>query len=95
METANENAKDPRFCVNLEISKGWATSIELVTEGGILPPQNVMIDCNKLPIKCRVCLSWKHKASDCKENKKRPIKGKERLYRTIKYTNKRKGKTFF
>ena len=32
METNNENAKDPRFCVNLEISKGWATNIELVTE---------------------------------------------------------------
>ena len=44
METANDTAKDPRFCVNLEISKGWATSIELVTKGGILPPQVVMID---------------------------------------------------
>ena len=78
METANDTAKDPRFCVNLEISKGWATSIELVTEGGILPPQTVMIDYDKLPIRCRVCLSWKHKASDCKEVQKRPLKGRER-----------------
>ena len=38
METANENAKDPRFCINLEISKGWATSVERDFEGGILPP---------------------------------------------------------
>lgn len=36
METANESARDPRFCINLEISKGWATSIELITEGGDL-----------------------------------------------------------
>ena len=28
---ANENARDPRFYINLEISKGWATSIELIT----------------------------------------------------------------
>ena len=78
METANETAKDPRFCVNLEINKGWATSIELVTEGGILPPQTVVVDYDKLPIRCRVCLSWKHKASDCKEMQKRPVKGRER-----------------
>ena len=78
METANDTAKDPRFCVNLEISKGWATSIELVTEDGILPPQIVTIDYDRLPIRCRVCLSWKHKASDCNENQKRPIRGKER-----------------
>ena len=32
-ETKNENAKHPRFCVNLEISKDWATNIEVVTWG--------------------------------------------------------------
>lgn len=31
METINESAKDPRFCINLEISKVWATSIDLET----------------------------------------------------------------
>ena len=77
METENEYAKDPRFCVNLEITKGWATSIELVTEGGILPPQIIEIDYDKLPIRCRVCSSWKHKASECKEMQKRPGKGRE------------------
>ena len=51
MDTANESAKDPRFCINLEISKGWATSIELIIEGGILPPQTVLIDYDKLPIR--------------------------------------------
>ena len=74
------------------ISKGWATSIELVTEGGILPPQRVMIDYDKLPIRCRVCLSWKHKASDCKENQKRPIKGKERPLQNHQIHQQEKGK---
>ena len=41
MDTTNHNAKDPRFCINLEINKGWATCIELETEGGILPPQKI------------------------------------------------------
>ena len=78
MDIANENARDPRFCINLEISKGWATSIELITEGGILPPQTILIDYDKLPIRCRVCLSWKHKASDCKELQKRPTRGRRK-----------------
>ena len=76
MDTTNENAKDPRFCINLGISKGWATSIELITKGGILPPHTVLIDYDRLPIRCRVCLCWKHKASDCTEIQKRPYKGK-------------------
>ena len=37
MDTANENAKDPSFCINL--SKGCAKCIELESDGGILPPQ--------------------------------------------------------
>ena len=78
MNTANENAMDPTFCINLEISKGWVTSIELESEGGILPPQKILVDYDKLPIKCRVCLSWKHKASDCNKMQRRPMKGKSR-----------------
>ena len=78
MDTANENAKDPRFCINLEISNGWATNIELETEGGILPPHIVLVDYDKLPIRCRVCLSWTHKASDCQETNRRPTRGKDR-----------------
>ena len=91
-ETANATAKDPRFCVNLEISKGWATSIELVTEGGILPPHIVLVDYDKLPIRCRVCLSWKHKASDCTEIQKRPIKRRERLFHNYSSHQQDKGK---
>lgn len=92
MQTDNENAKDPRFCVNQEISEGWATSIELVTKGGILPPQMVMIDYDKLPIRCRVWLGWRHKASDCKENQKRPIRRKERPLQNHQIHQQEKGK---
>ena len=70
MDTENDTAKDPRFCVNLEISKGWVTCIDLECEGGILPPQKIMVDYDKLPIRCRVYLSWKHKASECRETQK-------------------------
>ena len=33
MDTTNENAKDPRFCINWEICKGWVVCIELESEG--------------------------------------------------------------
>ena len=78
MDTANENSKDPRFCVNLEISKGWATCIVLESKEGILPPQTIMVDYEKLPIRCRVCLSWKHKVNECEEFQKKPVKGRGR-----------------
>lgn len=57
MDIANEGANDPRFCINLEISKGWATCIDLELDGGILSPQKIMVDFDKLPIRCRACLS--------------------------------------
>ena len=37
-----------------------------------MAPQKIMVDYDKLPIRCRICLSWKHKASECKESMKRP-----------------------
>ena len=94
MDTANDNAKDPRFCVNLEISKGWVTCIDLECEGGVLAPQKIMVDYDKLPIRCRVCLSWNHKASDCKEGMRRPMRMQEK-YRSMyphSYQQNEKGK---
>ena len=75
-DTSNDTGKDPRFCINLEISKGWATSIDLEVEGGVLPTQRIMVDYDKLPIRCRACLSWKHKASECRVFQKRPTRGR-------------------
>ena len=34
------------------------------------------MDYDKLPIRCRVRLSWKHKASECNEYKKRSMRGR-------------------
>lgn len=78
MDTANDTAKDLRFCINLEINKGWVTNIDLEFHEGILPPQRIMVDYNKLPIRCRACLSCKHKASACEEFQKKAIRGRGR-----------------
>ena len=75
-DTSNDTAKDPRFCINLEISKGWATSIDLEMENGLMPPQRIMVDYDELPIRCRACLSWKHKASECGTFQRRSMRGK-------------------
>ena len=75
-DTSNDTAKDPRFCINLEISKGWATSIDLEMENGLMPPQKIMVDYDKLPIRCRACLSWKHKASECGTFQRRTMRGR-------------------
>ena len=94
MDTGNDIAKDPRFCINLEINKGWDTCIDLECEGGVLAPQKIMVDYDKLPIRCRVCLSWKHKASECKEGMKIPqiMKEKGRSVHTHNFQHNEKGK---
>lgn len=71
METSNEDNKDPRFCINLQISNAWVTNIALETENGALPAQVVEVDYDNLPMRCRICLSWKHKAKDCEVGKKK------------------------
>lgn len=50
MDLANEDAKDPKFCINLLVSKGWVTSIALESEERILPQQVVDVDYDSLPI---------------------------------------------
>ena len=45
--------------------KGWVTCIE--SKDGIPPPQKVLVDYDKLPIRCRACHSWKHKVSNYEE----------------------------
>lgn len=51
-----------------------------------------MVDYDKLPIRCRVCLRWKHKASDCKMLQKKSMRGKERLVHTHHTKHPEKGK---
>jgi hypothetical protein len=77
MDVENDSTRDPRFCINLEINKGWVTSIDLECERGILAPQKILVDYDKLPIRCRICLSWKHKANECKEAQRKPLRRPE------------------
>ena len=57
MDTSNETAKDPRFCINLKVSKGWVTNIDMDGGEDGLPPQRVLVDYDKLPIRCKACHS--------------------------------------
>lgn len=94
MDTANEHAKDPRFCINLKMNKWWITSLDLESKVDILTPQKIMVDYDKLPIRCRVCLSWKHKSSECKEYQKKPIRGRGKPIYAHNIQDKKKAKTF-
>ena len=78
IDTANETAKDLRFCINLVVSRGWVTSIDLETEGGVLPVQKILVDYDKLPMRCKECHSWKHRVRDCKETQKNSLTGGRR-----------------
>ena len=75
MDTANDTAKDPRFCINLKVKEGWITSIALDSEDGSAPIPKVLVYYDKLPIKGRACQSWKHMVRDCKEQHRIPSKG--------------------
>ena len=92
IDTSNETAKDPRFCVNLKIKEGWITSIELVSEDSTIPPQRVIIDYDKLPMRCRACQSWQHKVRDCKEFQRKHVKGPQWQPTTYHTNNQEKGK---
>lgn len=72
ISTTNETTKDPRFCINLMVNKGWATSIDLDSGGEISPPQRVLVDYDNLPIRCKACHNWKHRVRDCEETRKKP-----------------------
>lgn len=64
-----------------------------LSEVGILPKQNVMVD--NVPFRCKVCHSWKHCVKGCKERYWTPTKGFRKLSFTFQATQheKCKGKT--
>jgi hypothetical protein len=66
IDTSNDTARDPRFCVNLVVSNGWVTTIDLESENGTMPAQKVLVDYDKLPMRCKACHSWKHRVRECK-----------------------------
>jgi hypothetical protein len=59
-----QQQKHPRFCVDLNVNEGWVTSIALNYEDVTLPTQNVMVDYDSVPFRCRACLSWKHRVKE-------------------------------
>ena len=92
IDTTNEIALDPRFCINLKVNKGWVTCIELESKDGISPPHKVLVDYNKLPIRCRACHSWKHKVSECDTIQKKPKRGLRRPPQAFHLRHQEKGK---
>jgi hypothetical protein len=62
----NSMLKNPRFCVSINVEKGWATEVELTTlTPGVL--SKALIDYDSLPIRCRFCLSTGHLIRECNE----------------------------
>ena len=92
IDTANDSARAPRFCVNLKVDKGWVTSIKLESEEEIVPPHEVIVEYDKLPLRCRACHSWKHKVRDCKGNQNNMRKGHAQPSHTRHFNPQDKGK---
>ena len=93
IDTANETARAPRFYVHLKVDKGWVTNIMLEFEEGVVPPQKVMVDYDKLPLRCRACHSWQHKVRDCSEIHDKTRKGHGKPLHTRPTNTHDKGKT--
>lgn len=66
--------------------------MKLETEGGLLPTQKVLVDYDKLPMRCKACHSWKHRVRDCKEIKKKGVRGGRRPIHTYPQHQHEKGK---
>ena len=92
IDTSNETSKDPRFCINLVVDKGWITSIDLETESGEMPVQKVLVDYDKLPMRCKACHSWKHRVRDCNEIQKNTLRGGRRPMHAFPQHQQEKGK---
>ena len=92
MDTTNKSARDPSFCVNLMVNKGWVTSIDLVSDDGTLPPQRVLVDYDRLPMRCKACHSWKHRVHNCNDTQKRFVKSGRRPTHTHHAFQQEEGK---
>ena len=64
--------------MNLMVTNGWVTSIDLETEDGILPTQKILVDYDRLPMRCKACHSWKHRVRDCNKSQKLFVRGGRR-----------------
>ena len=55
------------------------TNIDLNSDRGIIPTQNVVVEYDNLPFRCREGASWKYKIKDCKEGSRQPPRGNHTL----------------
>jgi hypothetical protein len=92
IDTANDTAKDPRFCINLMVNEGWVMSITLESEDGTGPAQSMIVDYDRMPIRCRACQSWKLRVRDCKEIQRRSVQGLRREPHSFQPHQHAKGK---
>lgn len=82
----NEFAKFPRFCVAMDVERGWIGSISLKS----LDPRHkvtVLVDYDNAPIRCRYCLATTHCVRDCQELHKRRPPGQSRDFTIRKRFN--------
>ncbi|KAG0617518.1 hypothetical protein M758_5G195600 [Ceratodon purpureus] len=63
----NRMLRDPRFCVGLDLTKGWPSALELVGIGNHL--NTIVIGYDHAPIRCRFCQNLNHRVVDCSELK--------------------------
>ena len=63
VDSKNRFIRDLRFCIELDLSLGWTSGVEVV---GILRKQNiVLLNYDPKPIWCRFGLSLNHRVADC------------------------------
>ncbi len=59
----NHKKFEPRFCVVMDLMKGWVTTIGLLRVNG--ENIKVVVDFEKYPFKCHFCGGLKHLLGDC------------------------------
>lgn len=63
----NSKVKHPIFCASINVKRGWAKEVELIT----LTPRvlfRALINYDSLPIRCCFCLSIGHLIRECRES---------------------------
>ncbi|KAG0571997.1 hypothetical protein KC19_VG060300 [Ceratodon purpureus] len=72
----NSRLRDPRFCVGLDLTDGWPSALRIVGLGG--HEHCLLVNYDHAPVRCRFCLSLKHKVADCEELRNNGLTGAPR-----------------
>ncbi|KAG0594494.1 hypothetical protein M758_UG082300 [Ceratodon purpureus] len=61
----NKFLRNPRFCVGLDLTKGWPSALEVI---GLDNHSNtIVLNYDHAPIRCRFCTNLNQKVADCAE----------------------------